>query len=217
MKIAVIGATGLVGKGVVAELVARGHQVVGISRHADSLPKAENFTAVSLDVNTGNLATALTGVDAVVCAFNGGWENPNLVTDYNRGMATILHIAEQANVPYFLIVGGAGCLYVAPNLQLVDTPEFPKAIYLAADAVRQILVQLKGNLRLNWAFLSPAAMFAVKPPRFTGTGRYRIGGNQVLLDENNQPADISVPDLAKAIADDVEQKSHLHQHFTVAE
>ncbi|WP_231924154.1 NAD(P)H-binding protein [Gallibacterium genomosp. 1] len=41
MKIAVIGATGLIGKAVTAELVARGHQVIGISRHADSLPKAD--------------------------------------------------------------------------------------------------------------------------------------------------------------------------------
>ncbi|OBX08309.1 histidine kinase [Gallibacterium salpingitidis] len=217
MKIAVIGATGLVGKGVTAELVERGHQVIGISRHADSLPKAENFTALPIDVNSGELVEALTGVDAVVSAFNGGWENSNLVADYNQGMSNILQAAEQTKVPYLLVVGGAGCLYVAPNLQLVDTKEFPPEIYPAADAIRQWLNKLKNNLTLNWAFISPAAMFAVNPPRFVATGKYRVGGNQVLLDQNGQPADISVPDLAKAIADDVEKKAHLHQHFTVAE
>nr|WP_231923689.1 NAD(P)H-binding protein [Gallibacterium salpingitidis] len=184
-----------------------------MSRYADSLPKAENFTVLLIDVNSGELVKALTGVDAVVSAFNGGWENPNLVADYNQGMKSILQAAEQTKVPYLLIVGGAGCLYVAPNLQLVDTKEFPPEIYPAADAIRQWLT----NLTLNWAFISPAAMFAVNPPRFIATGKYRVGGNQVLLDQNGQPADISVPDLAKAIADDVERKAHLHQHFTVVE
>lgn len=72
MKIAVIGATGLIGKAVTAELIARGHQVIGISRHADSLPKADNFTAVPLDVNSTQLVDQLTNVDAVISAFNGG-------------------------------------------------------------------------------------------------------------------------------------------------
>lgn len=60
-------------------------------------------------------------------------------------------------------------------------------------------------------------MFAVNPVKFEATGHYRIGGNHVLLDKNGQPADISLPDLAAALADDAEQKAHLHQHFTVAE
>lgn len=217
MKVVVIGATGLIGKAVVAECVARGHQVVGIARHADSLPKADNFTALARDVNAEGLSAVLAGADAVVSAFNGGWDNPNLVADYNQGTANILQAAEQAQVPYLLVVGGAGCLEVAPNLQLVDTPDFPKEIYPAADAIRQWLVKLKANQVLNWAFLSPAAMFAVNPLRFEGIGHYRVGGNQVLLDQQGQPADISVPDLAKAIADDIEKKAHLHQHFTVAE
>ncbi|MFU2122419.1 NAD(P)-dependent oxidoreductase [Gallibacterium anatis] len=217
MKIAVIGATGLIGKAVTAELIARGHQVIGISRHADSLPKADNFTAVPLDVNSTQLVDQLTNVDAVISAFNGGWENPNLVADYNKGMQSILQAAQQAAVPYLLIVGSAGCLYVAPNLQLVDTKEFPEAIYPAANAIRQLLIQLKQNKQLNWAFVSPAAMFAVNPVKFEATGHYRIGGNHVLLDKNEQPADISLPDLAAALADDAEQKAHLHQHFTISE
>jgi hypothetical protein len=38
----------------------------------------------------------------------------------------------------------------------------------------------------------------------------------VLLNTDGSPADISVPDLACAIADDVEKRAHLFQRFTVA-
>ena len=103
-----------------------------------------------------------------------------------------------------------------PNLQLVDTPDFPKDVYPGANAVRVLLDELRPRRDINWAFLSPAAMFAVNPVSFEKTGRYRIGQDDVLLNADGAPADISVPDLACAIADDVEGKAHLFQRFTVA-
>ncbi len=39
----------------------------------------------------------------------------------------------------------------------------------------------------------------------------------ILLNGNGAPADISVSDLACAIADDTEKKAHLFERFTVAE
>ncbi|WGE89586.1 NAD(P)-dependent oxidoreductase [Actinobacillus arthritidis] len=121
-----------------------------------------------------------------------------------------------ANVPYLLVIGGAGSLYVAPDLQLVDTPNFPPEVFPAANVVRNLLTELKGRRDINWAFLSPAAMFAVNPLSFEKTGKYRLGKDDVLLNGDGSPADISVPDLAVAIADDVEQKAHLFSRFTVA-
>ncbi|WP_431734021.1 hypothetical protein [Kingella negevensis] len=59
-------------------------------------------------------------------------------------------------------------------------------------------------------------MFAVNPVKFERTGKYRIGQDDVLMTATGEPADISVADLACAIADDVEQKAHLFQRFTVA-
>ena len=38
----------------------------------------------------------------------------------------------------------------------------------------------------------------------------------IVLNADGSPADIALPDLAAAIADDVEQKAHLFQRFTVA-
>ncbi|MCY6395695.1 NAD(P)H-binding protein [Actinobacillus pleuropneumoniae] len=192
MKIAVIGATGLVGNATVQELASRGHEVVGFARNnVEKVFKAENVQAVQADVNAEDFAEKLAGFDAVVSAFNGGWTNPNLAEDTERGSASILNAVKVANVPYLLVIGGAGSLYVAPNLQLVDTPNFPPEVF-------------------------PAAMFSVNPLSFEKTGKYRLGKDDVLLNADGSPADISVPDLAVAIADDVEQKAHLFSRFTVA-
>lgn len=216
MKIAVIGATGLVGNATVQELASRGHEVVGFARNVENVFKAENVQAVQADVNAEDFAEKLAGFDAVVSAFNGGWANPNLAEDTERGSASILNAAKVANVPYLLVIGGAGSLYVAPDLQLVDTPNFPPEVFPAANVVRNLLTELKGRRDINWAFLSPAAMFAVNPLSFEKTGKYRLGKDDVLLNADGSPADITVPDLAVAIADDVEQKAHLFSRFTVA-
>ena len=76
--------------------------------------------------------------------------------------------------------------------------------------VRELLGELRTRTDINWAFLSPAVMFAIYPVSFEKTGTYRIGQDDVLTNADGSPADISVADLAVAIADDIEQKAHLH-------
>lgn len=215
-KIAVIGATGYVGSAVVAELASRGHQVTAFARNTDKVAKADNIQAVSFDVNSADFAEQLKGFDAVVSAFNPGWTNPNIAEDFTRGANAITEAAKAAQVPYLLIVGGAGSLYVAPNVQLVDTPAFPQEIYLLADTVRVLANELVNRRDVNWAFISPPALLGE-----TGgysedrTGEYRLGSEELLMN-GEAPAGISVADLAIAIADDAEQQAHLFKRFTVA-
>ena len=216
MKIAVIGATGLVGNATVLELAARGHQVTAFARNVAKVAQHPNVTAVAADVNAPDFASKLAGLDAVVSAFNAGWGNPNLAQDVKTGYDNLLAAFKAAQLPYYLIIGGAGSLNVAPNVQLVDTPDFPADVYPAANALRVLLDDLRPRRDINWAFLSPAAMFAVAPVRLEPKGAYRIGQDAVLLNADGSPADITLPDLAAAIADDVEQKAHLFQRFTVA-
>lgn len=217
MKIAVIGATGLVGSATVKELAQRGHEVIAIARNTEKIEAEQNVVSVQMDVHHPDFFKHLEGADAVVSAFNAGWTNPNLAEDFTKGYESILQAAKTAKVPYLLVIGGAGSLYIAPNLQLVDTPEFPKEVYPGANAARNLLNDLKPRRDVNWAFLSPAAMFVVNPVSFERTGNYRLGKDDVLLNADGVPADISVSDLACAIADDVEQKKHLFERFTVAE
>ncbi len=215
-KFAVIGATGYVGQAVVKELASRGHQVTAFVRDINKAPQADNVTAVVADVHSADFANQLQGFDAVVSAFNPGWTNPNIGADFTRGANAIVEASKVANVPYLLVVGGAGSLFVAPNVQLIDTPAFPKEIFDGANSARNLLNDLKDRRDVNWAFISPPALLGV-----TGgyseerTGEYHLGQDDLLMN-GGVPAGISVADLAIAIADDVENKAHLHKRFTVA-
>ena len=216
MKFAVIGATGYVGNAVVQELAARGHDVTAFARNTGKVFAAPNVRAVAADVTAAGFAEQLAGFDAVVSAFNPGWTNPNIGRDFRDGYAAILAAAKSAGVPYLLIVGGAGSLYIAPGVQVIDTPDFPKEIYDGANTARELLTELRGRNDLNWAFISPPICLGADGGHSEDrTGKYRLGGDDALMN-GDAPAGISVADLAIAIADDVEQKAHLHQRFTVA-
>ena len=216
MKFAVIGATGYVGNAVVQELAARGHDVTAFARNTGKVFAAPNVRAVAADVTAAGFAEQLAGFDAVVSAFNPGWTNPNIGRDFRDGYAAILAAAKSAGVPYLLIVGGAGSLYIAPGVQVIDTPDFPKEIYDGANAARDLLTELRGRNDLNWAFISPPICLGADGGHSEDrTGKYRLGADDALMD-GDAPAGISVADLAIAIADDVAQKAHLHQRFTVA-
>ena len=83
-------------------------------------------------------------------------------------------------------------------------------------AARDLLTELRGRNDLNWAFISPPICLGADGGHSEDrTGKYRLGQDDALMD-GDAPAGISVADLAIAIADDVEQKAHLHQRFTVA-
>lgn len=216
MNLAVIGATGYVGDAVVRELAARGHNITAFARNPAKVLAAANVRAVAADVTAADFAAQLVGFDAVVSAFNPGWTNPNIGRDFRDGYAAILAAAKSAGVPYLLIVGGAGSLYIAPGVQVIDTPDFPKEIYDGANAARDLLTELRGRNDLNWAFISPPICLGADGGHSEDrTGKYRLGQDDALMD-GDAPADISVADLAIAIADDVEQKAHLRQRFTVA-
>lgn len=216
MKIAVIGSTGYVGAAVVKELASRGHQVTAFARSVDKVPAAANVQAVAADVTAPDFADKLKGFDAVVSAFNPGWTNPNIGKDFTQGYVSILGAAKAAEVPYLLVVGGAGSLYVAPGVQLIDTPEFPKEIFDGANAARKLLADLQTCTDINWSFVSPPAMLGADAGFSEDrTGKYRLGGDELLM-AGEAPAGISVADLAIAIADDAEKKAHLRKRFTVA-
>ncbi len=215
-KFAVIGATGYVGQAVVKELASRGHQVTAFARDIAKVPQADNVQAVAADVLSPNFAEQLQGFDGVVSAFNPGWTNPNIGADFTRGANAIVEAAKVANVPYLLVVGGAGSLFVAPNVQLIDTPDFPKEIFDGANAARNLLNDLRDRRDVNWAFVSPPALLGVTAGfSEERTGVYRLGAEDLLMN-GDAPAGISVVDLAIAIADDMESKAHLYQRFTVA-
>jgi len=216
MKIALIGATGFVGAAVLAELLQRDHHVTALVRNPAKLESRPMLTAQALDASDADaVAAAVQGHDAVVSAFNPGWDAPDLYALFMKGSAAIDAGVEKSGVKRLLVVGGAGSLFVAPGVQMVDTPEFaqhvPANIIPGAKAARDALTALRGNTALDWTFLSPPAF--LQPGE--RTGRYRVGGEELLM-AGDKPAGISVADLAVAIADEIETPKHVRARFTVA-
>lgn len=216
MKIALIGATGFVGSAVLEELLSRGHEVVALARSPGKLAERAGLSVVSGDAqDPAQVAQFAAGRDAVISAYNPGWNAPDLYAEFMKGSAAITAGVKQSGVKRLLIVGGAGSLFVAPGVQLVDTPAFldavPQNIVPGAQAARDELKRLANETSLEWTFLSPPAGLAPGARR----GTYRIGGDQLLMD-GAQPAGISTADLAVAVVDEIEKPRHIRKRFTVA-
>lgn len=215
MKIALIGASGFVGSAILKELLHRGHQVTAIARNPGKITSEENLEYLSADVmNEIVLGKAVAGHDAVISAYNAGWQNPNLYSDFLKGSHAIQGAVKKAGVKRFIVVGGAGSLFLSPGQQIVDTEGFPPDWKPGALAARDYLDIIKEEKELDWTFLSPAVEMH---PGTSGTrkGTYRTGLESPVFDANNRSY-ISVEDVAVAIVDELERPKHIQQRFTAA-
>ncbi|HGN1706263.1 TPA: NAD(P)-dependent oxidoreductase [Providencia rettgeri] len=212
MKISIIGATGFVGRALVAEALLRHHQVTAISRHSNQLPQHAYLITASGDITDVTwLTSRLKGQDVVISAFNAGWQNPNLYQDTVAGNQAILQAVQKSMVKRFIVVGGAGSLKISPDIDLIDSPDFPAEIKPGAQAMREFKNQLQMIDSIDWTYVSPAAMLEVGER----TETFRLGGDQLLMN-GAVPAKISVEDLAVAILDEVNNSQFIRQQFTAA-
>ncbi len=202
MKIAILGATGRAGTRLIMELVTRGHQITGISRHPEKLDAGAGVTAQYGDVQKPDeLAKVLAGHDAVI----------HSVTFANTDEAKVVAAVKQAGVKRLLVVGGAASLEVSPGVALIDTPGFPEEIKREAGPGRDFLVALRKETDLDWTFLSPAVIFAPGER----TGKFRVGDDK-LMTAPDGPSRISMEDYAIAMADEIDNPKHSRQRFSVA-
>ena len=210
MNIALIGATGFIGSGLLKELLSRGHRVTALVTHPEKLSPHANLTAVKIDVlDNVALGKQLKGHDAVISAFSGHAQG-DIYEYYVRGIRSIIAAAKTANVPRLLVVGGAGSLEVSPGVQGVDTPNFPEQWKQSALGAREALRLLRNESELNWTMLSPSALIAPGQR----TGKFRLGGDQLLVNADGK-SEISLEDYAVAMIDELETPAHPRRRFTV--
>jgi len=239
MKIALIGASGFVGKALTRELLDRHHAVTAIVRHPEALDSVGvgSTTGKGAGAATGGgaeapagggslyvvkgdvfqpeqIAALVKGHDVVISAYNPGWTNPAIYDEFIRGSEAIQEAVKKAGVKRFIIIGGAGSLFIAPGVQLVDTAEFPVEYKSGALGARDYLNILKKEQDLDWTFVSPAILMH---PGTSGVrkGHYRTGLDNPVFDEKGQSI-LSVEDLAVAIVDEVEKPKFLKKRFTAA-
>jgi putative NADH-flavin reductase len=204
MKIAVIGATGMVGSRVVAEAASRGHQVTAVSRSGQAADH-RNVVARAADITDSEVAMDLAARHEVIVSAIG--PSREIGGEPEAFAGTLVQLARDAKSTRLVVVGGAGSLLTESGVRLVDTPEFPdvyKAEALAGAASLEALRSLDDAG--EWTYVSPAPVIA--PGERSGS--YRVGTDHPV------GAQISAEDYAVALVDEIENAAHTGRRFTVA-
>jgi uncharacterized protein len=212
-KVALIGASGFIGSQLVKELLNRGYQVTAIVRSVNKINNDDNnLKVVSADVfDTDKLVEVLKNNDAVISAYNPGWNNPNIYEDTIKGYRSIIEAVKKAGIQRLQAVGGAGSLFVAPGKTVLDTGIIPDEILPGVKALALVLKdQFLQEKDLDWVFFSPAG--TIEPGE--RTGKYRLGLDTLIADKQGN-SKISVQDYAKAMVDELENPTHHQQRFTI--
>lgn len=219
-QVTLIGATGFVGKAILDELLLRGHQVTAIVRNPQKITvQNDNLDIVQGDVtDLESLVMAAKGADAVISAYNPGWHNPRQYEETLENYPKIVESVKRAGVRRLLIVGGAGTLFVAPGVRLMDTDNLPSEWLPGVKSMGEFYLDYLTKERgVDWVFFSPAANLGNMGQDGPGhrTGKFRIGKDDMLLDERGDSF-ISVEDYAYAMVDELEQEAHHFERFTAA-
>ena len=212
-NVLLIGATGFVGSAVLNELVSRGHKVTTVVRNIEKLAKSDLVNAVKEDVaNVDAIAKLAEGKDAIISAYNPGWTNPDIATLITENYPKILEAAKKSGVERLLIVGGAGTLFCAPGLRVVDSGAIPAEIMGGVRPLGDFYLNtLMNENDIDWVFFSPAGVFDQEGKK---TGNYRLGKDDLIVDAEGN-SHISVQDYADAMVNELEKPAHNKERFTI--
>jgi hypothetical protein len=192
MKIALFGATGMVGSRIAAEASARGHEVTALSRSTGgdlADPGAVRAAAQAHDVVVSATGPSRTG------------------ESHEPWLAAVSTLIDQAGEARVLFVGGAGSLLTPDGTRLLDTDGFPDEYKAEATSGAAALDLFRAAPEsLDWTFVSPAPVIAPGE---------RTGSYATALDT---PAGdfISAEDYAVVLVDEIEKPQHRRQRFTAA-
>jgi uncharacterized protein len=201
VQIAVLGATGNVGRRIAAEAVARGHRLTAVARDVSGLSH-DDRQPVAVDVSDADrLSAVVSGQDVVISALR--WDN--------NDVRSVLDVLRASAVPRLIVVVGAGSLQMPDGRvyyeHLLDRGVDPPSSRAALAALKH----LREEPDLAWTAVSPAADI------FDGerTGVFRVGRDAMIVDDDGQSR-ISHEDFAVAILDEVENPQFPRARFSVA-
>lgn len=232
MHIGVIGATGGIGSRVVTEALDRGHHVTAFSRDATRVDEdRSNVVWKSVDVlDAVAVAAVIPGLDVLISGFQPGNAARDIAdtvalsiadpTVYATAARALLKALESHPRTRLIVIGGgAGSLEIEPGVVRADSDELlhealdaiglPREYSAAVRGHRDALNVLRTSNRL-WTYFSPAEDIAPGER----TGRYRIGGDQPVLDADGRSR-ISMEDAAVALVDEAELPRFVQRRFTI--
>ena len=212
-SVVLIGASGFVGTAILNELLSRGHKVTAVVRNPEKINvSSSNLDIVKTDVSDTNVMVEICkGKDAIISAYNPGWGNPDIYEETLRNYPLILEAAKQSGTKRLLCVGGAGTLFCAPGLRVVDSGAIPDAIMDGVKSLGEFYLNtLMNEKTIDWIFFSPAGTLESGKR----TGKFRLGKDDLIVDKNGI-SHISVEDYAVAMVDELENPKHHYERFTI--
>lgn len=212
-NVVLIGASGFVGNAILNELLSRGHKVTAVVRNPEKINVSNsNLGIVKADIaDTNAMVGICKGKEAIISAYNPGWTNPDIYEETLRNYPLILEAAKRSGAKRLLCVGGAGTLFCAPGLRVVDSGAIPDAIMGGVKSLGEFYLNTLMNEKdIDWIFFSPAGTLESGKR----TGKFRLGKDDLIIDENGI-SHISVEDYAVAMVDELENPKHHCERFTI--
>jgi putative NADH-flavin reductase len=191
----------------------RGHKVIAVVRHPEKIKAVhKNLVVKQGDVSLSDTVTDVCkSADAVISAYNPGWQNPEIAEKTTKVNRSILDGVRQAGVNRFLVVGGAGSLFISPGKRLMDAGLMPESFLPAVRALADVyLIDLTAEKIIDWVFFSPAGDLH----QGNRTGNFRLGKDDLIVNEKGE-SKISVQDYAVALIDELEKSAHHRERFTI--
>lgn len=200
MRIALFGASGMVGSRVTMEAADRGHEVTAITRSGTEVPGAAR--SITGEMGDAAFDAQIVADHDVIVSTTGPSRTGG---DHGEWLAALKTLAEASGDTRLIVVGGAGSLSVGDTL-LKDTPGFPAVYKAEAETGTRALELLRDGNYSPWTMLSPAPEIAPG----TRTGYYAVALDSPAGDS------ISAEDFAVALVDEIEDPQHIDARFTVA-
>jgi uncharacterized protein len=219
LKIVVYGGSGAIGSRIVKEAAARGHTVVVVDRSPKPELAPKGVTIVTGDaLDPKDVLKNAAGADALVSAVIARPAPTadfalRVVKSYVEALRT-QSAAKNAGAKKtrLLVVGGASSLYNAQGKRLIDAfagAEMPAGMAGEVRSSVDSLDYLRTVSDVSWTFFSPGGN--ISPG--TRTGKFRLGTEQILVDDKGQSA-ISMEDYAVAALDELEKPQFVNKRFT---
>lgn len=202
MKIAIFGATGMVGSRLVDEAMARGHEVTAVTRNGRAIP---GTTAVAMDfTDTPAVVELANASDVVIISIPPDRSRVEPIEVNLHAHQRLIDAVPSARI---IVVGGAGSLKVG-GTYLRDRLGFPEAAMRNSTWGISMLERYQASPpALDWLVVSPSPL--IEPGQ--RTGHYVLG-----IDE---PAGqrVSAENFAVGILDEIEDPDHHRMRITFAD
>ena len=202
MNVAIFGATGMTGRFVLAEALARGHKVTALVRNPEALQVDDD----NLDIVTGDVLDpeavekAIIGQDSVLAVLGAGMRRTNLRTEGNRNIVAAMRRQGVRRLISMSIFGLGDSAKKLPLLwRLVVKPLILRNAY--RDHAGQEAVVSTSDL--DWTLTRPVSLRDVEP-----TGRYQVGPVAAM---DKITLKIGLTDFARFTLDQLESDRYLHR------